>query len=120
LMAPKNEIPKIATRDGVVETASQKGPEHPTVVGGKYVPSRSSASSVVGRTSTSRVERLLGLFLFAVRFVFDRSLFVFRFLATGFPSLFNLRKTLSPAEIPPTPQHAADIVPEAANMRGSY
>jgi hypothetical protein len=30
----------------------QKGPEHPTVVGGKNVPSRSIASSVVGRTSS--------------------------------------------------------------------
>src|SRR5262249_57529480 len=98
-MAPKNEIPKIATRDGVVETASQKGPEHPTVVGGKYVPSRSSASSVVGRTSTSRVERLLGLFFFAVRFVFDRSLFAFRFLATGFLVISRKQNRSVPREL---------------------
>jgi hypothetical protein len=59
---------------------SQKGPEHPTVVGGKYVPSRSIASSVVGRTSSSGARRLLGLFFFAGRLRLILAFFAFRFL----------------------------------------
>jgi hypothetical protein len=44
-------------------------------------PSRSIASSVVGRTSSSRARRLLGLFFLAVRLRLILDFFAFRFLA---------------------------------------
>ena len=67
----------------------QKGPEHPTVVGGKYVPSLSSASSVVGRTSSFRRGRFFDLAFPSARLRLTFVLFAFRFLAMRSPFMLT-------------------------------
>jgi hypothetical protein len=101
---------------------SQTGPEHPTVVGGKYVPSRSIASSVVGRTFSSGPRRLLGLFFFADCLRLILVFFAFRLLTMWSPRRLlgddrlarmdeGSRRVQWPATTKTTQYHAVDIRP---------